>query len=132
MAKLWRALALIVVVVSPLRLLSVAAGMADSTFREVIPMMPQVMRETFAGRVWTWRLAAALLLALVAWIPTPGRFATTLLLIVSTALLGLQSITSHAVDKGAFAIMVHFAHQAAAGVRLLLLTGLPCHPSLTF
>ena len=114
--KLWRVLALIVLVISPLRLLSVAAGMADSTFREVLPVMPQIMRETFAGRVWTWRLATALLLALAAWIPAPGRFATGLICVISAALLALQSITSHAVDKGAFAIAVHFAHQVAAGL----------------
>jgi putative copper export protein len=115
-AKLWRVLALIVLVISPLRLLSIAAGMADSTFREVIPVMPQVMRETFAGRVWTWRLATALLLALAAWIPAPGRFATASICVISAALLAQQSITSHAVDKGAFAIAVHFAHQVAAGL----------------
>ena len=79
-------------------------------------MMPQIMRETFAGRVWTWRLATALLLAIVAWIPAPGRLATTLIFAVAAALLGLQSVTSHAVDKGAFAIAVHFAHEAAAGL----------------
>ncbi|MFZ2060623.1 MAG: CopD family protein [Candidatus Binatus sp.] len=116
MAVLWRVLALIVLVASPLRLLSVGAGMADSTFREVIPMMPQIMRETFAGRVWTWRLATALLLALAAWIPAPGRLATTLIFAVSAALLAFQSVTSHAIDKGAFAVSVHFAHQAAAGM----------------
>ena len=116
MASLWRVLALIVLLVSPLRLLSIAAGMADSTLREAIPVMPDVMRETFAGRVWTWRLATALLLALVAWVPAPGRFATTLLFIISAALLAFQSVTSHAVDKGAFAITAHFAHQAAAGL----------------
>jgi len=116
MESLWRVLSLIVLVMSPLRLLSVAAGMADSTFREVIPVLPQVMRETFAGQVWTWRLATALLLALVAWIPAPGRFATTLICFISAVLLALQSVTSHAVDKGAFAISVHFAHQAAAGM----------------
>ena len=116
MAKLWRILALIVLVISPLRFLSVAAGMADSTFREVLPMMPQIMRETYAGRVWTWRLATALLLALVAWIPTPGRFVTALICGISAVLIAMQSITSHAVDKGAFAIAAHFAHQAAAGL----------------
>ncbi len=116
MASLWRVLALVVLVMSPLRLLSVGAGMADSTLREVIPMMPQIMRQTFAGRVWTWRLATALLLALVAWIPAPGRFATALILVVSAALLALQSITSHAIDKGAVAVTAHFLHQAAAGM----------------
>jgi putative copper export protein len=113
---LWRVLALIVLVMSPLRLLSVGAGMADSTFREVLPSMPQIMRETFAGRVWTWRLATALLLALVAWIPASGRLATALMFVISAALLGFQSVTSHAVDKGAFAIAIHFVHQVAAGM----------------
>jgi copper transport protein len=116
LTALWRVLALIVLVMSPIRLLSVAAGMADSTFREVIPVMPQIMRETFAGRVWTWRLATALLLALAAWIPAPGRLATALMFGISAALLALQSVTSHAVDKGAFAIAIHFVHQAAAGL----------------
>jgi putative copper export protein len=113
---LWRVLALIVLVASPLRLLSVAAGMADSTFREVLPSMPQIMRETFAGRVWTWRLATALLLALAAWVPASGRLTTSLMFVISTVLLGFQSVTSHAVDKGAFAIAIHFVHQVAAGM----------------
>lgn len=118
LAALWRVLALIVLVMSPLRLLSVAAGMADSTFREVLPSMPEIMRETFAGRVWTWRLATALLLALAAWIPAPGRLATASLAGISGTLLALQSVTSHAVDHGAFAIAIHFTHQAAAGMWL--------------
>jgi putative copper export protein len=113
---LWRVLALIVVVVSPVRFLSVAAGMADSTFREVIPVMPQIMRETFAGRVWTWRIADALALGAVAWLVTPGRIATTLIFGISATLLAFQSVTSHAIDKGAFAIAVDFTHQAAAGM----------------
>ena len=116
LAALWRVLALIILVVSPVRLLSIAAGMADSTFREAVPLMPQVMRETFAGRAWTWRLATALLLVIVAWTAPPGRLATTLIFAISAALLAFQSITSHAVDKGAFAVAVHFAHQAAAGL----------------
>jgi putative copper export protein len=116
MVQLWRVFALIVLVMSPLRLLSVAAGMADSTFRAVLPSMTQIMRETFAGRVWTWRLAAALLLALAAWLPAPGRLATTLMFGIASVLLALQSVTSHAVDKGAPAIAIDFAHQAAAGM----------------
>src|SRR5580698_9681762 len=116
MASLWRALALIVLAMSPLRLLSIAAGMAESSLRDAVPLLPEVMRETYAGRVWTWRLATALLLALVAWIPAPGRVATALIFAISGALLAFQSVTSHAVDKGAFAITAHFAHQAAAGM----------------
>ena len=116
MVSLWRVLALIVLVMSPLRLWSIAAGMADSTFTEVLPSVPQIMRETFAGRVWTWRIAVALALGLVAWFITPGRIATTLILVISTVLIALQSVTSHAVDHGAVAIAAHFVHQAAAGI----------------
>jgi copper transport protein len=116
MVSLWRVLAMVVLVMSPLRLLSVAAGMADSTFREVIPVMPQIMRETYAGRVWSWRLAVALLLALVAWIPASGKFAAAPMFVISAVLLAFQSATSHAVDRGTFAITIHFMHQAAAGM----------------
>jgi len=70
MVVLWRGLALVVLVISPLRFLSVAAGMADSTLREVIPFVPQIVRETFAGRVWAWRLLVASMLAVAAWIPS--------------------------------------------------------------
>jgi putative copper export protein len=114
MVVLWRVLALVILAVSPLRFLSVAAGMADSTWREVIPAMPQIMRETFAGRVWTWRLAAAAMLALAAWVPARGTLSTSAICAISAVLLALQSVTSHAVDKGAFAIAIHFAHQVAA------------------
>jgi putative copper export protein len=116
LVALWRILATIVLVMSPLRFLSIAAGMADSTFREVLPSMPQIMRETFAGRVWSWRLGAALLLTIAAWVPAPGRVATTLMFGIAAVLLALQSVTSHAVDRGALAIAIDFAHQAAAGL----------------
>jgi putative copper export protein len=112
---LWRILALIVLVVSPLRFLSVAADMADSTLRQAIPFVPQVMRETFAGRVWAWRLGVAAMLALAAWIPSRRNLAI-LMFVVSTVLIIFQSVTSHAIDKGAYAIAIHFVHQVSAGL----------------
>jgi putative copper export protein len=114
---LWRGLALIILIISPLRFLSVAAGMADSTLRGVFPFVPQIVRETFAGRVWAWRLGVAAMLALAAWIPSrrilPGVMTT-----ISAMLLLCQSLTSHAVDKGGSAIAIHFVHQFAAGLWL--------------
>jgi putative copper export protein len=112
---LWRILALIVLIVSPLRFLSVAADMADSTLRQAIPFVPQVMRETFAGRVWAWRLGVAAMLALGAWIPSRRNLAI-LMFVVSTVLIIFQSVTSHAIDKGAYAIAIHFVHQVSAGL----------------
>ena len=114
---LWRILALIVLVISPLRSLSVAADMADSTLRQAIPFVPQVMRETFAGRVWAWRLGVAAMLAFAAWIPS-RRVVPILMSAISTMLLIFQSVTSHAIDKGAYAIGIQFVHQACAGLWL--------------
>ena len=115
MVVLWRGLALIILVISPLRFLCIAAGMADSTWREVIPFVPQIIRETYAGRVWAWRLGVAAMLAITAWIPS-RRILPALVCTISTILLFAQSLTSHAVDKGASAIAIHFVHQFAAGL----------------
>ncbi|HYL59105.1 MAG TPA: hypothetical protein VEU51_09550, partial [Candidatus Acidoferrales bacterium] len=118
MTRLWRGLALVIVVVTPLRFLTVAAGMASTSVGDVLPFVPQIIRETFAGRMWELRSGAAILLALAAWIPArPTRVAATIVAI-SGALLIFQSITSHAVDKGVFAMTMHCAHQAAAGLWL--------------
>ena len=118
MARLWRGLALVVVVVTPLRFLTVAAGMASTSVGDVLPFVPQIIRETFAGRVWELRMGAALLLALAAWIPARATRAAAAIVASSGALLIFQSITSHAVDKGAFAMAMHCVHQAAAGLWL--------------
>jgi putative copper resistance protein D len=112
---LWRALALIILIISPLRFLSVAANMADSTLREAIPFVPQIVRETFAGRVWVWRLGVVAMLAIAAWISS-RRTLPILMAAISTVLLLFQSITSHAIDKGAYAIAIHFVHQVSAGL----------------
>jgi putative copper export protein len=117
LVELWRGLALIILIISPLRFLSVAADMADSTLRQAIPFLPQIVRETFAGRVWAWRLGVATMLALAAWIPS-RRMLPILMAAISTALLLFQSITSHAIDKGASAIAIHFVHQISAGLWL--------------
>jgi putative copper export protein len=123
MVVLWRGLALIILIISPLRFLSVAAGMADSTFREVIPFVPQIVRETFAGRVWAWRLGVAAMLVVAAWIQS-RRILPALITTISTMLLLCQSLTSHAVDKGGYAIAIHFVHQVAAGLWLGALASL--------
>jgi putative copper export protein len=114
---LWRGLALLILAISPLRFLCIAAGMAGSTLKDAIPFVPQIFRETFAGRVWAWRLGVAAMLAIAAWI-APRRMLPILICTISTVLLLCQSITSHAVDSGAYAIAIHFIHQVAAGLWL--------------
>ena len=121
MVMLWRGLAVVILIISPIRFLSVAAGMADSTLRQVIPFVPQIVRETFAGRVWAGRLGVAAMLAAAAWIPS-RRMLPVLTCTISTVLLLAQSLTSHAIDKGGYAIVIHFVHQVAAGLWLGALT----------
>ena len=118
---LWRGLALLILTISPLRFLSVAAGMADSPLKDAIPFVPQIMRETFAGRVWAWRLGVAAMLAIAAWI-SPRRMLAVSVFAISAVLLLSQSITSHAVDSGAYAIAIHFIHQVASGLWIGALT----------
>jgi putative copper export protein len=55
------------------------------------------------------------MLAITAWIPA-RRILPVLILAISAVLLLCQSITSHAVDSGAYAIAIHFIHQVAAGL----------------
>ena len=115
LVALWRGLALLILAISPIRFLSVAAGMADSSLKDAIPFVPQIMRETFAGRVWAWRLGVVAMLAIAAWI-APRRMLPVLICAMAAVLLLCQSITSHAVDSGAYAIAIHFIHQVAAGL----------------
>jgi putative copper export protein len=72
------------------------------------------MRETFAGRVWEWRFAVSATLLIAGWIPA-RRTVPAVMFTMSGALILCRSLTSHAIDKGALAVAILFAHQAAAG-----------------
>lgn len=111
----WRGLAILILAISPVRFLAVAAGMADSSLKDAIAFVPQIIRETFAGRVWVWRFGVAAMLAIGAWI-APRRMLPVVICAISALLLLCQSITSHAVDSGVYAIAIHFIHQVAAGL----------------
>jgi len=56
------------------------------------------------------------ILAAAAWIPLRARVLAIAMLLLTTLLLILASITSHAIDFGRLAIAVYFVHQASAGV----------------
>jgi putative copper resistance protein D len=115
-SRLWFWLALSNLAVSPLEMLTQVASMADSTFRDAITIVPSVMRETVLGHAWAIRLPLAVILACITAIRRPSRFVIRLVFVFSGAILLIQSIASHAIDKGAFAVAILFAHQCAAGV----------------
>lgn len=116
LTPLWRGLALIPVVFSPLVLLVGAANMGDLSLRAAIPYLPQVIRQTHFGRVWLWTVPLTLALLVMPWTPGRGTSKTAALGLVACALLLLVSVSSHAIDRGIVAIVVHFIHQVAAAI----------------
>ena len=116
LATLWRVLAFALLVISPLAFMDMACGMAQMRWWQVVPLVPEIVRETDAGRVWIWRIAVVVILAAAAWIPLRARGLAIAMLLLTTLLLVLASITSHAIDFGRLAIAVYFVHQASAGV----------------
>jgi len=116
LATLWRVLALALLVISPLAFMDMACGMAQMRWWQVVPLVPEIVRETDAGRVWIWRTGVVVILAAAAWIPLRARVLAIAMLLLTTLLLILASITSHAIDFGRLAIAVYFVHQASAGV----------------
>jgi putative copper export protein len=116
LATLWRVLAVALLVISPLAFMDMACGMAQMRWWQVLPLLPEIVRETDAGRVWIWRIGVVVVLAAAAWIPLRARASAIAILLLTTLLLIFASITSHAIDFGRLAIAVYFVHQACAGV----------------
>jgi putative copper export protein len=115
-AALWRGLSLANLAVSPFAFLATASAMADQSWRGVLPFVPQILRDTHAGRVWTWRFGAAVVLAIAAHIPARRNAASLALCAICAALILLASLESHAIDKGHLAVAIYAVHQAAAGL----------------
>jgi putative copper export protein len=116
-----RGLATINFIASPMGLLVSASDMAGVPIQAAIPLIPEVMLHTHSGRLWLWRLPASAALLIVAWTPRiglalPGALAAVLLL--------LQSLASHAIDKGGVAVMIYFIHEVAASLWIGSLLGL--------
>lgn len=123
----WMLLRLLVVVqllLWPVKLLCNVASMAGVNFRQAVPFVPEVLRETHFGHDWLSSAPLALALVVVAWIP--GRAATRagLLVLISAAMLVLWALSSHAIDFGPVAVTVYSLHEAAAGLWAGSLLGL--------
>lgn len=121
---IWRALAVVIVIISPMLFIAMASGMAQITWTQVPPLIPQIVRETYAGRLWMWRFGAVAMLAIVAWVPERARFTSAGLMAISAILILLGSLISHAIDKGPFAVAIYCVHQMAAGIWLGALASL--------
>lgn len=120
----WRSLALLASVCSPLTLLVSTADVTGVSVRAAIPFLPQVLRETHLGHIWSWSFPATVVLLIVAWLPIRGVIRTSLLCLFAALLLLSGSLVSHAIDKGAFAVGVYFIHQIAVALWLGAIVGL--------
>ena len=121
---LWRSLAILNLVMSPMVFIEIASGMAQASWMEVLPFVPRILRETLAGRIWMWRFVAVVLLAIVVWIPARATVVAASSLALSAILIVLGSLTSHAIDKGAWVVGIYSIHQGAAGLWLGALVSL--------
>ena len=121
--SLWRVLALVNLAMSPLVFMEISAGMAQASWSQTLPLIPEILRETLAGRLWMWRFVAILALAIVVWIPLRELRAIGVLAL-SAILIVLSSLTSHAIDRGMVVVAVYAIHQAAAGLWLGALVSL--------
>jgi putative copper resistance protein D len=124
LTPLWRGLALLAVVFSPLTLIIGTANMGDLSLRDAIPFLPQVLRETHFGHIWTLSFPLTLVLLVVAWTRGRGLVKTALLGLVGCVLLLLGSLSGHAIDRGRIAVMVYFAHEVAAALWVGAILGL--------
>ena len=116
LTPLWRGLTLLAVLLSPLALLVGTANMVESSPLAAIPFVPQVVRYTHFGHVWSWSFPLTLALFVIAWTPGRGPLKTGALGIVASVLVLLVSFSSHAIDRGRLALIVYFIHEAAAAL----------------
>lgn len=113
--RIWLTLAIVNLAVSPIAMTVEIAGMADSSMLDAIKLAPLVMLHTVVGHLWAIRLPVAILLLVIASRRESSRRLAMTIYLLATVLLLTQSLASHAIDKGALAVAILFAHQAAAG-----------------
>jgi len=124
LTPLWRGLGVAAVMFSPLSLLVGTANMGDLTLRAAIPFLPQVIRETHFGHVWSWSFPLTMALMVIPWTPGRGRSKTVVLGLVACTLILLVSFSSHAIDRGTIAVIVYFIHEVAAALWIGAILGL--------
>jgi len=86
LTPLWRGLALMAVVFSPLALLVGTANMGDVSLRAAFALLPQVIRETHFGRVWSWGFPLIGALLAITWTRGSGPLKTAALGLAACAL----------------------------------------------
>ena len=119
----WRGLATVVMVLCPLMFVGEVADMAGVTWWGALPLLGEVLAQTWAGHTWMVRLPAAAALALAAWLPIRDRTRPIALGICSAVIMLCGSLKSHAIDFGAMSVALRFVHAIAAATWIGALFG---------
>ncbi len=122
--SLWRVMALVAFVCASASVVIVTADMAGVSMRAAVPLLPDALRQTYVGRAWSISFPATTALVIMVWLPRRRAMHVTGLWTLAAVLLLCGSVVSHAADRGALAVAVHFIHQGAAAVWLGSLFGL--------
>lgn len=113
---IWRPLAVVALALSPVLFVEIIAGMAGSAWLQALPYFFEVIRETHVGHVWQWRFPLVVALAIAGWLPLGRTVSGIALAALSASLLFCESLTSHAIDHGAIAVILFFIHELSAGL----------------
>jgi copper resistance protein D len=119
----WRVLALALALFSPLELLAAAANVGGTTMRGALPLLGLVLRDAHVGRLWLWRIPLTIALVAAAFVPLRAVARASSILCLSAAILVLFALGSHAIDHGAFAVLIYTTHELAAAAWLGTLAG---------
>lgn len=119
-----RALCAVQLALWPAKLLINASEMAGVGLGPAIALVPEVLWETRFGHDWLATAPLAVLLAVLTWVPRPGRVRAGLLAVASAGILLAWALASHAIDFGMIAVAAYFCHEAAAGLWVGFLAGL--------
>jgi putative copper resistance protein D len=114
----WRVAALVAIAASPLVVLDITAKMAGVSWSEALPLVPQVIAQTHAGRVWQWYFPALILMSVCTVAPLRPIFRATAIAGAAGLTLYLQAMLGHATDHGLIAESIYFVHEAGAGLWL--------------
>src|SRR5260370_11468156 len=116
LTPLWRGLALLAFLISPIVLLVDCANIADVSLPAAISFLPQVMHETHLCRIWLWAFPVTVFLLIAALMPGYRPIKIAILGILTGSLLALTSLSGHAIDRGAIAVAVYCVHDVGAAL----------------
>ncbi|MGH8013873.1 MAG: copper resistance D family protein [Candidatus Binataceae bacterium] len=121
---LWRWLVVLMALMAPVALLVFSSDMANMAIEQVPPFVPEVIRQTHFGHVWSIEYALVLVLLVVAWVPLRIPTRTWALFVLAGALLLLRAFSDHAIDQGVLAVVIYLIHEASAGLWIGAILGL--------